>query len=368
MENIRHMSRERMSWIDSAKGIAVIMIYTVHCVGILFPSLSKWTYYGQYGVEIFLLCNGLFGMNYFQKSGSTKRTRFILKRVIRIIPVFWLMIVITYLLNYVELGQTFNKFSHLLKNNSYVTVGAVLTSMLLVSYVYPKWAYLSLFTETYIVSNLLFVLLLTYIKKRKGNFKNNYLIFEGAIIVFAISALISLGIPVFENRIESKENFYFIQYNARGVSAYFAGVILFMIYSKMKEREIVARINKIKCNWLYLGLIIFSVANCYYSNNWNSVYFIASLIILLIMQYICGWRIFDNVFFQYIGKYSWAFYFIHPIVFYAMFDYFDKMVLLIGAFFVSISLSIVVTEIYEKPIIKTMELFLNSVGSLDKKG
>ena len=266
------MNEERITWIDSAKGIAVIMIYVVHCVGTTFPIISRWTTYGQYGVEIFMLCNGFCSMEHYLRKGIENKSRYIYKKMIRIIPVFWLMLLITYLLNYVELGQSFNDLSHLLKNNSNASAGSVISSALLINFICPQWGYFSLFTETYIATNLIFVLMIIIIEKRK-KCGVNYLLL-GTLYIFAFSALLNLSIPAFENRIVDKVIFYFAHYNVRGVSAYFAGAILCFIYLELKDKErtILCRINKQKWNCICVSLILLAGFNCLYSNIWNSVF------------------------------------------------------------------------------------------------
>lgn len=90
------MDKGRITLIDSLKGIAVILIFIVHCVGPAFPSLSRWTTYAQYGVELFLFCNGFMAMEHYIGKGIPNKAGYLIRKMIRVIPVLWLMLLVSF--------------------------------------------------------------------------------------------------------------------------------------------------------------------------------------------------------------------------------------------------------------------------------
>lgn len=222
--------------------------------------------------------------------------------------------------------------------------------MFLINFLYPKWGYFSLFSETYAVSNLLFLIIVSlYELMKKDKRRKLELVLSFG---FTILLLLNLSLPLVENRITDKVVFYWIQYNCRGIIGFFVGSLTYFIYKWIKENKfILHKVDKNVWNWLYIYLITLAVFSCVYSYNWNSVYFVIYSVLILTCQFINKWKIFDNDVFCFIGKYSWSFYFIHPVVFYALYDYMKKGLLLFCTFVFSLMLSIIVTNLFEKPIL-----------------
>lgn len=350
----------RNSIIDSTKGIAVLMIFVVHCVSSVYPHLGKYFRYGQYGVELFLICSGYTAMlNVNIKNGVANPVSYLVKKAIRIIPIFWLYVFIVWCVNFFPYFHMFAKRSNLIYSSN-PDVATLISSLLLFNYLNPKWGYFSLFTCVYSLVNILFVFWILPIHKKKKII---------TIIIFTLLIGFNSLLPGIQPFFLSIETYYFWQYMIRGICAFLAGILLYEI---LDSRLLTGfRLNKEIYYILIIGNMFLMLSSCYYSNYWNSsIFIIYSLVFLIFFHGLASSGekfLSENKFLQFIGRYSWAFYFIHSPVFYWLKECFYGNVLLIVSFICSLMISLFITELYEKPLIKFMHNVFKKVRTYSIK-
>lgn len=88
--------KERNYNLDILRIVAAFMVLTVH-VGYQFPWISDYTWYGYYGTSLFFVLSGYLTMTSVERCNSV--LEFYRKRVFRIIPLYWVVLIVTLILN-----------------------------------------------------------------------------------------------------------------------------------------------------------------------------------------------------------------------------------------------------------------------------
>ncbi|MBQ7581902.1 MAG: acyltransferase, partial [Lachnospiraceae bacterium] len=88
----------RNSNLDILRILAAFMVLMVH-VGYAFPWIADYTWTGYYGVTLFYSLSGYLSMVSMERSGSV--IEFYKKRILRIIPLYWSILIISYILQLV---------------------------------------------------------------------------------------------------------------------------------------------------------------------------------------------------------------------------------------------------------------------------
>lgn len=81
--------------LDIIRILAAVMVLLVH-VGYQFPWIADYTWTGYYGVTLFYSLSGYLSMVSMERSGSV--LEFYKKRLLRILPLYWSVLVISYIL------------------------------------------------------------------------------------------------------------------------------------------------------------------------------------------------------------------------------------------------------------------------------
>lgn len=340
-----------IGWIDSIKGIAMIMIFVVHCVGAAIPEFSEYTVYGQYGVELFLLCSGFMSELKSDSIENSGIIRWLVRKVSRIIPTLWLFMIITYFLNYIELGKSFNALSYLMKNNRYASPGAVISTLFCFNFIYPKWDYFSFFTGTYALCMVTYASIYL-IRKYIVQISNNVITTAFLLSLLVVSCF----------KIDNEVLYYWCQYSLRGLSAFYSGIVLagFISNGKRKWEAVQDGFFFSLSSLLILSLAVQSIL---FVPQWSSVYFILYSALFIYCQIRSGkiWVVWDNLFFRKIGKYSFPFYFVHQICFYALNDFIrSRGGVLIVSFTISLIISALITIVYERNLLAILRRIMRA--------
>lgn len=87
------------SWnLDILRIVAALMVVTVH-IGQQYPNIENYTWVGAYGMECFFIMSGYLIFGSLKRSNSTKE--FLVKRAIRIIPMYYIILIINYIVDVV---------------------------------------------------------------------------------------------------------------------------------------------------------------------------------------------------------------------------------------------------------------------------
>lgn len=99
--------KERNYNLDILRIVAALMVLMVH-IGYQFPWISDYTWYGFYGTSLFFALSGYLTFSSIAHCNSA--LDFYKKRVIRIIPLYWVVLIITAMLNHQLLSVKFLRY------------------------------------------------------------------------------------------------------------------------------------------------------------------------------------------------------------------------------------------------------------------
>jgi peptidoglycan/LPS O-acetylase OafA/YrhL len=92
------MTRERLAFLDVARGLAALLVLVFHGLGASFPGYTSWSLanfnIGQVGVVIFLVVSGFIIPVSLEQGGSN--SRFWLRRFCRLFPLYWTSIALAF--------------------------------------------------------------------------------------------------------------------------------------------------------------------------------------------------------------------------------------------------------------------------------
>lgn len=100
--------------LDLLRILAALMVLTVH-VGYEFPWIVDYTVYGYYGTSLFFVLSGYLAMKSMEHCDSI--LTFYKKRAVRIIPIYWSVLVISYLYDAIY-ALSIGKYSSFLPGRS----------------------------------------------------------------------------------------------------------------------------------------------------------------------------------------------------------------------------------------------------------
>lgn len=304
-------TNERNGMFDSIKGIAMIGIMLVHLGGwnSLFISsniLSNISVAGALGVELTLFINGFFytkSYNNRVKSGNMTNIKFLLKLVLRIMPVYYLALIgygITTYLSTGTLGVTkVNLLSHFLFLNA----------------LQPSWWNGYMGGSGYIgVLVLIWFIYVIVIRKIDR--------FEDSLMFCIILCIVFYAIMIYATLLNNKFCFNdpqgfvsWLSYIWRGVVGFSIGNLFYYIYN---NKDFINRFSKYKWQISILGGAFLIEEICRVGRGISSPWFVLIWMAIVIVNIKKPIRILNNRFFAYIGKYSMEVYVLHILLYYVL--------------------------------------------------
>lgn len=103
MENTKNEGKNQLEWIASIRGIAALLVFLSH-LPIDLPYDIKFII-GRIGVVVFFMITGYLTI---QSRGSKNTKQYLFNRFMRMYPVYWILLILTWLLNYNEDGSIVN--------------------------------------------------------------------------------------------------------------------------------------------------------------------------------------------------------------------------------------------------------------------
>jgi len=339
--------KQQIQWIDSFKGIAMIGVFLVHCGDLAFPQISFISQYGNRGVELFFILTGF--LTCFNPPNIYNRKdffRWILKKYIRIMPLAIIAYIVGYSFNYINnAGDMFMNLRWNYKNNPAQTnIFSVIISLTPICFLFTQ--NINSYVGDYFLVNILYALFYKRINSKQR-------IICVCLICMSLMLLIPeivIGLCQYFDLEESKWLHYF-EVKIRGIYCFSIGMVIFAFKPTLEN------IKNRCCN-------IIGVANCgsffacvallygfYKYNNWNTVYIMLLVTIIIFCQILHENIIIVNKLWSKIGKYSYAFYYVHIPLTMFLCDVYDKRFAVILGLLLSIVLSGFITNYIEKPII-----------------
>src|SRR3954447_22948773 len=91
-------ARQRLGFLDAARGVAALLVVAAHGAGVYFPAYLPWARanleLGRAGVVLFLLISGFIIPASLEQGGDLGK--FCLRRFFRLFPAYWLCVALCY--------------------------------------------------------------------------------------------------------------------------------------------------------------------------------------------------------------------------------------------------------------------------------
>ncbi|MDR2954857.1 MAG: acyltransferase [Prevotella sp.] len=301
------MEPKKYQYIDSLRGIAVLLVILVHVGTVLdnttqyFPQeglLLNIIHNGAYGVQLFFVVSAftLMMSHYNRLDEPDKNRNFFIRRFFRIAPMFYLAIVYFTFFRYVNIDFPHFDFSP-------VPLKCLLSEATFTSSLFPP------FTNNYVPGGwsvsveFLFYLSLPLICSKIKNF-NSALILFFSTLLFAIIADPIIKANTYHPYYHSFNFFIQLPVFPLGIIGYF--------YLNRKEHDIKP------VSWIFAAILI--LIFCYIAIPKN-IMFSLVFVLLLIIQAKYSFKLFSNRLLAAVGKVSFSMYLVH----FALVYFFNKI-------------------------------------------
>lgn len=300
----------REKWIDSLKGLFILLIIMTHSGlsnygGIIGRIASA----GKYAVVPFLTISTFVLLKSFERNGKNIFNWY-KKRYLKLIPFYFLCIIVYA----VAIGG--NAFWY--GSDGHITAWNYLAHFFLINSFFPKYINSIIGVEWYISILFILILLIPLIYKFVKKKELSLVLFFISIILYFISCRIQGILHINGADIEIYNSYFWWMSFIPNMYAISMGSFLYIISkenSKLEKREklIVSYSTLLFSAWMIYEHL-YGKSEIYYF----PIYFIWGLIFFLIIysQYVHSSRLINNMFFRMLGRNSFVMYLIHPLLFY----------------------------------------------------
>ena len=319
-------SKFRIHELDSLRGLAAISVVLYHFTTQYFNIFNDETTvnflnfkYGHYGVQLFFIISGF--VIFMTTSRISSAKDFIFKRFIRLYPVFWVCVTITYIItNLYPIGLE-------VSNKDFFLNFTMIPSLL--GFKNVDGAYWSLIPELFFYLLILFLIIFNITKR---------IITIGFIWLLG-SALFYLGYV---------NNFISNLLNLKYAILFMAGINFYLIKNNIKSKNVINHIQIILC-----------VTISFLNSNWEfSAFFIFFILVFYAFCYDLL-KFLNNKILIYLGSISYSLYLIHQFVGYSVQHYLinilylnNKYLIIVIPLLISLILASLVNRFIEEPVLK----------------
>ena len=366
--SIRHCNynNDRITWIDSLKGIAILGVIMIHCGGSQLPDpLGIVGRFGGAGVELFFVISAFLSYQSLEKVSAKGKTsivygKWILRKVVSFIPVYYLSL----LFSVIVVGG----YPYWYGNEGVITLWNVMSHLTFTWSWVPHYCNSIIGGEWYLGTLIVFYMMGPILFKLINSFERSIVFF------FSTTVACKYIIAFADNRIPDNTDSYIYE-------AYFGkfwifaqlpvlalGICLFFILRLMKNYKIGEK------KLLSRGLLLFSIIMLWgQMNHRNVIYDISEntliaiwFTLLIISQNIYSSCLINNSFFAILGKYSCPIYLFHILIIYlydmwmASTGYFalDWIIKYLIIIVVSILFAIFIDKYVDKPYRNLIEKYI----------
>ncbi|MEO5910948.1 MAG: acyltransferase [Pelobium sp.] len=294
---------QRFNYIDSLRGWAILGVLIVHasyvCVQILGVSISNNVFEllgsGQRGVQLFFIVSAFtifYSWGEKSKKESTPYRNFYLRRFFRIAPVYYLILILTFLKNSSNIS-TLDFISHFFFINGFI----------------PNYNNSILFVEWSITVEIIFYLLVPILFKIINSlYKAIFLLIISLIITYLCNSIVQSSIFFHSTLIKKFFETSFINQ----FPVFCIGIVTYQLIMHLKN----ANIGKYSSLLIIVaGMMVFSFAGISVKFFQNHIIFSFIFSIIFIALSFNPLKLLVNKITSYIGKISFSIYLIHlPIL------------------------------------------------------
>ena len=317
--SLKNITNNRISWIDGLKGLAMLLILMMHTgsdKGVHIFGMYADKFFlrlggnGWIGVVLFFLLSGFLSYHslyaYFKNADYSLKTvtAWIKYRFIRLIPLFYLAVLIGFLWHehYLWLGSL-----------GYPKIKNLIINLLFIHGFFPNYCANILGIEWYVGVLAIFICLVPFIFKIVNSLNKSLVLFAISVVITYfmkqyLNSLTPVGIhlPVYKNFVNAFsiiENF----------STLCLGIVLFYLYQYITNLSVC---HKIGISYVLMMVsFVLLYQNLYAQStfllmNTHTVWALC-FALLIISQMIHENFLICNLVFKFIGRYSWPIYLFH---------------------------------------------------------
>ncbi len=359
--------KERDSILDSLKGISILGVVLVHSPwqNLLSERCGQIITMGATGTVVFLLISTYLTICSYERKvilGDVQFFPWLLKKVFRIIPLYYLFLTVSFITEFAHTGQTSlsNVIMHLFFVNNFI----------------PTYANSPLGIEWFVGVVVLFYLITPFFYRLLNNEVKS---FAGFISFSSISLLINHYCVLYLfNNVDQSVRYYYNAWIGGWfflvlLDVYTAALTLFHLSKKMK---VINDMPKTRRALLSLTLlVVFCIMFVALTLGEFRVFGVSSRAIYVIMYslLIVSLYVFPNIFFvnplwAFIGKYTFGVYLCHTMVINFVYTALKNVQLsastqwtvgILSSFVGSLIVSIALTDIIEKPLTQLSSLLID---------
>lgn len=354
--------KQKVTCIDSLKGIAILGVIYNHCGGALCPSfLGDIGRIGANGVQLFFVISAMLAYSsldfYFDNHRKKITIKLIMgwwkKKFLRLIPLYYLSLVISALMG----GN-----AYWLGCEEKVTIYNFITHVLFLHGFVPHYIDSIIGVEWYLGNLAIFYVIIPFIYKYVNSLEKAFILFVTS--VFGCAAIMSWTYSWFPMTEDSyiyqsyKGNFWIF---SQLPVLLFGIVVYFIMKSDFKERCVYKKWS----SYIILMLSVFMVIGQMYKQNYlfkvsETVLFGIWFGGIIISQFLHKCILIDNRVFQKLGEYSYPLYLFHFIILSVYMQYMplvtginvlDISLRFVGVLIITFIVSVILTKYFDEPIL-----------------
>lgn len=293
---------QRLDYIDGLRGLAALMVICVHSANfvdsLLLPgTILSWLKLGRFGVQIFYIISAftiMMSIDRLKNRGGYGA--FYLRRAFRILPVWYIALILMY-------------FYNLFVREITGSLGSVVIHVFLLHGIFPQYISDIIGHGWSVGVEILFYILIPSIIRRFGYRLENYLrlIFWNVLSVWCLNLV---GSKVCITFFPDMDNTFWYLWLPNQLPAFLIGICLYLIVIRKQKIEDWKNVSKYLIGILIL--VFLSVSEVLTRSMIE-----AGLILILSMF---SSKIISNSFFRYIGKVSYGIYLFHMLVIFFLQD------------------------------------------------
>lgn len=352
------MGNERIIWIDSLKGIAILGVIMIHSGGALLPDpLGIVARFGGSGVELFFLISaflafGSMERECIQNGGEIVPFKWILKKILGFVPVYYMALFFSVVIT--------GGYSYWYGSEGGITIWNIISHLTLTWGFVPHYCNSIIGGEWYLGTLIIFYVIAPFLFRVINSFERSIAFFIGTTIVCRyVNAFADNRIPdiadTYIYKVYFRDFWIFAQLPVIAL-----GICTFFVLKKVSNEDIREKRLLSKVLLLFVTIMLWG------QMNYRSVVYEISestliafwFMLLIISQNIYRDGLINNFIFRMLGEYSYPIYLFHI----TFIDLFDKWITMSTGYtvldwgikyllivFISLLFSVVVDKFVDEP-------------------
>ena len=370
MPNSNNITSARNTWIDSLKGITILVVIAMHTNLYDLPGIiGEIASFGVYSVQMFFIISAYFAFCSYSRSYDSNKslksnaTHFYIGRFIRLAPIFYIFTIAYWLIQ--------GGGGYWLGNQDHITIGNLITHITFTHGLFPHYTNSILGMEWYIGVLALFYFLTPLLYKLIDSLEKSLIWFSISVVACRIisTLLEHFCMPEVSDRY-IYESFFVTFSLIVQFPILLLGIVIYYLFKKTDFNNIEhKKASAYTLLFVALTLMIGTIlGNTCITGISIYAQFAIIYFVIIISQKIHSTPIIDNPIFSLLGKHSWVLYLSHGLVirFYNLYVptpttnvYINWLIYYCVVTIVSTCIAILLTKWVETPVVNSLKKHLH---------